>query len=71
MLSLNQKVRKVIIKHHLDRRSDIYVKVVCDDVNYHIGDYFPETKQIQFYGARLTAPQIIKIVSLIKTEANQ
>ena len=71
MLNPNQEVRKVIIKHRVDRRSNIYVKVVDDESQYHIGDYFAETNQIQFYGARLTNPQIIKILVLIEREVNQ
>jgi hypothetical protein len=70
MISSNDEIDRVCIDPVLSR-NNLSIGVVKDPNAMNIfGDYFSETKQVQFYGARLTKKQINKIFELIEINQN-
>ena len=71
MLNYNQVIDRVRIKlaNESNGRYDIMVSIV-GEINswYGVGDYYPSTKQTQFYGARLTKKQAISIFNKLDNE---
>jgi hypothetical protein len=68
MLLPCQEIYKVTINTDQTRNNLIVTVTGTENHCYVIGDYFPETKQVQFYGARLTKKQINKIFELISKD---
>tara|TARA_R110000772_G_scaffold225975_2_gene336637 strand:- start:2036 stop:2260 length:225 start_codon:yes stop_codon:yes gene_type:complete len=66
MLIPSQEICKVEITPNLIRNNLAVVIIGNENYTYCVGDYFPEAKQVQFYGARLTKKQIDKIFELIE-----
>lgn len=70
MLNPDQEVESIQTKQFRcadPNRHDIFCQVKGEEnMSYYLGDYFPLTGQIQFYGARLTPVQIYKVIELIQ-----
>lgn len=68
MLIPEQEICRVVINSNLTRNNLSVVILGTETHSYSIGDYFPKTNQVHFYGAKLTKKQIDKIFELLNEE---